>query len=153
MQPFSRARRRERVAELLATVHLEGFGEKRPHELSGGMRQRVALARALAQDARVLLMDEPFGALDAMIRDLLHDQLERIWSESGLTIVFVTHNVREAVRLSDRVILLSSRPGRIAGEFPIDLPRPRSIDSAENAELAAYITEQLRQAVRLESTA
>ena len=84
------------------------------------MRQRVALARALAQEADVLLMDEPFGALDAMTRDVLHDELERVWRETGLTVIFVTHNVREAVRLGDRVILLSSRPGRIVEEYPID---------------------------------
>ena len=95
-----------------------GFGDKRPHELSGGMRQRVALARALAQDADVLLMDEPFGALDAMTRDVLHDELERLWSETGLTVIFVTHNVREAARLGDRVVLLSSRPGRVVEEYP-----------------------------------
>ena len=88
------------------------------------MRQRVALARALAQDADVLLMDEPFGALDAMTRDLLHDELERLWQETGSTVVFVTHNVREAVRLGDRVVLLSSRPGRVAAEFAVDIPRP-----------------------------
>ena len=88
-----------------------GFGDRRPHELSGGMRQRVALARALAQGADVLLMDEPFGALDAMTRDILHDELERIFVEGGLTGVFVTHDVREAVRLGDRVIVLTSRPG------------------------------------------
>ena len=98
-------------------MHLDGFGDKRPHELSGGMRQRVALARALAQDADVLLMDEPFGALDAMTRDLLHDELERLWRDAGLTVLFVTHNVREAVRLGDRVVLLSSRPGRVVEEF------------------------------------
>ena len=90
-----------------------GFGDKRPHELSGGMRQRVALARALAQDVDVLLMDEPFGALDAMTRDVLHEELDKVWRDTGLTIVFVTHNVREAVRLGDRVVLLSSRPGRV----------------------------------------
>ena len=101
------------------------------------MRQRVALARALAQDADVLLMDEPFGALDAMTRDLLHDELERICAERGLTVLFVTHNVREAVRLGDRVVLLSSRPGRVIDEFAVPDPRPRRIDSAEVAELAA----------------
>ena len=109
------AARRERTragrASCSSSVHLGGFADKRPHELSGGMRQRVALARALAQDADVLLMDEPFGALDAMTRDLLHDELERLWQQTGLTVLFVTHNVREAVRLGDRVVLLSSRPG------------------------------------------
>lgn len=149
MRGTSSGERRRRVADLLAMVHLDGFGRKRPHELSGGMRQRVALARALAQNANLFLMDEPFGALDAMIRDLLHDELERLWREAGLTILFVTHNVREAVRLGDRVIVLSSRPGRIAAEFPITLERPRRIDSAENAELAALITDRLRREVRL----
>src|SRR5512142_482114 len=110
---LGKAERRQRTAELLETVRLTGFGGKRPHQLSGGMRQRVALARALAQDADVLLMDEPFGALDAMTRDVLHDELERIWKQTGSTVVFVTHNVREAARLGDRVVLLSSRPGRV----------------------------------------
>ena len=100
-------------------MHLGGAGDKRPHELSGGMRQRVALARSLAQDRQVLLMDEPFAALDAITRDLLHDELERIWKETGRTIVFVTHNVREAVRLGQRVLLLSSRPGRVVGEWQV----------------------------------
>src|SRR6516162_559044 len=109
----AKAERRAKAAELLDTVHLGGFGKKRPHELSGGMRQRVALARALAQDADVLLMDEPFGALDAMTRDLLHDELDRVCEGRNLTVLFVTHNVREAVRLGDRVVLLSSRPGRV----------------------------------------
>src|ERR1700678_2125280 len=95
-----RTERKQRAAELLQVVHLGGFGGKRPHELSGGMRQRVALARALAQDADVLLMDEPFGALDAITRDLLHTELERIVAETGLTVLFVTHNVQEAVRLA-----------------------------------------------------
>jgi NitT/TauT family transport system ATP-binding protein len=140
----SRAERRRRAADLLDVVHLGGFAGKRPHELSGGMRQRVALARALAQDAEVLLMDEPFGALDAMTRDLLHDELDRIWAERGLTVLFVTHNVREAVRLGDRVVVLSSRPGRVIDEFGVPVRRPRRIDSAEVAELAATITDRLR---------
>ena len=142
-----RAERRSRVAELLDLVHLSEFGGKRPHELSGGMRQRVALARALAQDADVLLMDEPFGALDAMTRDVLHDQLDRIKEGRQLTVLFVTHNVREAVRLGDRVVLLSSHPGRVAGEFEVPIPRPRRIDSTPVAELAATITDKLREAV------
>ena len=143
-----RDERRRRAIQLLETVHLGDFGDKRPHELSGGMRQRVALARALAQDADVLLMDEPFGALDAMTRDLLHDELERLWTERGLTVLFVTHNVREAVRLGDRVVLLSSRPGRVISEFPVTIARPRRMDTPEVAELAATITDQLREEVR-----
>ena len=142
-----RTERKARTLELLDAVQLGGFGGKRPHELSGGMRQRVALARALAQDADVLLMDEPFGALDAMTRDLLHDEIERLWREQGLTILFVTHNVREAVRLGDRVVLLSSRPGRVIEEYPVPVERPRRIDSAPVAELASVITDRLREEV------
>ncbi len=142
---FGRAERRQRTAELLETVRLGGFGGKRPHELSGGMRQRVALARALAQDADVLLMDEPFGALDAMTRDLLHDELDRVCAGRQLTILFVTHNVREAVRLGDRVVVLSSRPGRVVDEFAVPIEHPRRIDSTAVAELAARITDRLRE--------
>jgi NitT/TauT family transport system ATP-binding protein len=140
--------RRGRTDELLRLVHLEGFGDRRPHELSGGMQQRAALARALAQDADLLLMDEPFGALDAMTRDRLHDELERIWLGSELTVLFVTHNVREAVRLGDRVVVLSSRPGRVVAEFPVDITRPRRIDSEPVARLAAQVTDRLREEVR-----
>jgi sulfonate transport system ATP-binding protein len=140
-----RAERKQRAAELLEVVHLDGFGGKRPHELSGGMRQRVALARALAQDADVLLMDEPFGALDAMTRDLLHDELDRVCAGRNLTVLFVTHNVREAVRLGDRVVVLSSRPGRVIAEYPVPIQRPRRIDSAPVAELAGTITDRLRE--------
>jgi NitT/TauT family transport system ATP-binding protein len=147
LQGVDRATRKKRAAELLDIVRLRGFGDKRPHELSGGMRQRVALARALAQDADILLMDEPFGALDAMTRDILHDELERIWREQELTVLFVTHNVREAVRLGDRVILLSSRPGRVIEDFPITHQRPRRIDSPEVAGQAAEITDRLRAEV------
>ncbi|WP_026414422.1 ABC transporter ATP-binding protein [Actinomadura oligospora] len=153
-----RAERRARAAELLASVHLAGFERRRPHQLSGGMRQRVALARALAlttdtepagerNTGTLLLMDEPFGALDAMTRDLLHDEIERIWRERSLSVLFVTHNVREAVRLGDRVVLLSSRPGRVVEEFPVPLPRPRRIDSPEVAALAGTITDRLREEV------
>jgi NitT/TauT family transport system ATP-binding protein len=140
--------RKARVNELLELVHLEDFGDKRPHELSGGMRQRTALARSLAQQADILLMDEPFGALDAMTRDLLHDELESLWTRAGLTVLFVTHNVREAVRLGDRVVLLTSRPGRVAEEYAIETPRPRRIDSSLVAERAASITDRLREEVR-----
>ncbi len=143
----AKSERKERVLQLLDLVHLGSFATKRPHELSGGMRQRVALARALAQDADVLLMDEPFGALDAMTRDLLHDELERLWQQRNFTVVFVTHNVREAVRLGDRVVLLTSRPGRVCETFPVAIERPRRIDSTEVATLAATITDRLRQEV------
>jgi NitT/TauT family transport system ATP-binding protein len=143
-----KAERRQRAKDLLAMVHLKGMGGKRPHELSGGMRQRVALARALGQNASVLLMDEPFGAIDAITRDLLHDELERVWQETGVTIVFVTHNVAEAVRLGDRVLVLSSRPGRVVAEFPVTIPRPRRLDSPEVSLLSASITDRLRQEVR-----
>jgi NitT/TauT family transport system ATP-binding protein len=142
-----KAERKRRATELLEIVRLRGFGDKRPHELSGGMRQRVALARSLAQDADILLMDEPFGALDAMTRDILHDELERIWREQELTVLFVTHNVREAVRLGDRVILLSSRPGRVIEDFAIKHERPRRIDSPEVSGQAAEITDRLRAEV------
>jgi len=139
--------RAARVAELLDVVQLTGFADKRPHELSGGMRQRVALARALAQDADVLLMDEPFGALDAMTRDLLHDEVESIWQGTGTTVVFVTHNVREAARLADRIVLLTSRPGRVAAEFAVPIERPRRIESPAVSELAREVTDHLRQDV------
>ena len=142
-----RAERRERVAELLDLVQLTAFADKRPHQLSGGMRQRVALARALAQDADVLLMDEPFGALDAMTRDLLHEVLEGLWRRRKLSIVFVTHEVREAVRLGDRVVLLSSRPGRVIGEFDVDFDRPRGMDSADTVGLAIKIKDRLREEI------
>jgi NitT/TauT family transport system ATP-binding protein len=148
LRKVPRAQRAERVAELLRSVHLEDFAKRRPHQLSGGMRQRVALARTLALDTPVLLMDEPFGALDAMTRDILHDEIERIWQERRLTVLFVTHNVREAARLGDRIVLLSSRPGRVVWERRVDVPRPRRIDSPEIAAVAAEVIDRLRQEVR-----
>jgi NitT/TauT family transport system ATP-binding protein len=138
---------KEESEELLARVFLSGQGGKRVHELSGGMRQRVALARALAQRANVLLMDEPFAALDAITRDVLHEELAGIWADTGLTVVFVTHNVREAIRLGQRVLLMSSRPGRIVGEWQVDLPPPRRIDDPAVAELASGITDRLREEI------
>jgi len=148
LRGVSPAIRKQSVQSLLELVHLQGFGRRQPHELSGGMRQRVALARALAQQAEILLMDEPFGALDAMTRDILHEELEKLWEETGFTILFVTHNVREAVRLGDRVIVLSSRPGRIVADFPVNIPRPRRLESPEVNALAGPITDRLREEVR-----
>jgi NitT/TauT family transport system ATP-binding protein len=136
--------RRVIVNRLLAMVGLIDFADSRPHELSGGMRQRAALARALAQESQLLLMDEPFAALDAITRDALHDDLSRVWGETGSTIVFVTHNVREAVRLADRVVLMTSRPGRVGQIWEVDIPRPRTLDSLEVASLATEITARLR---------
>jgi len=148
LRGMSRVERQARVTELLRVVHLEEFAKRQPHELSGGMRQRVALARTLGLASPVLLMDEPFGALDAMTRDILHDEVERIWTERRLTVIFVTHNVREAARLGDRIVLLSSRPGRVVWERPVDIARPRRIDSPEVAAIAAEVTDRLRQEVR-----
>ena len=148
LRGVGRRERAERALELLELVRLHDFADKRPHELSGGMRQRVALARALAQEADILLMDEPFGALDAITRDVLHDEIERVAAEQSLTIVFVTHNVREAARLGDRIVLLSSRPGRVVAEFPVEVDRPRRIESPEVSSLAAEVTVRLREEVR-----
>jgi NitT/TauT family transport system ATP-binding protein len=142
--------RRARAGEarrLLDLVHLDGAAARRVHELSGGMRQRVALARALGQEGRVLLMDEPFAALDAITRDVMHDELTRIWQETGLSVVFVTHNVREAVRLGQRVVLLSSRPGRVVREWTVGIPQPRRIEDPAVGDLSTEITEHLRREI------
>ncbi|KRF08321.1 sulfate ABC transporter ATP-binding protein [Arthrobacter sp. Soil782] len=136
----SKTDRRSEAARLLELVHLSDAAHKRPHELSGGMRQRVALARSLAQNRDVLLMDEPFAALDAITRDLLHDELQRVWRETGRTIVFITHNVREAVRLGQRVLLMSSRPGRVVAEWAAEKQDP--------VALTAEITTELRKEIR-----
>ena len=144
---MSKAERREKTEYYLRLVHLSQFKDSYTHQLSGGMRQRVALARALATEPDVLLMDEPFAALDAQTRDLLHDELERIWAETGRTIIFVTHNVREAVRLGDRVVLFTFRPGRIKREFLIDLPRPRHLEDATVAQTAGEVLKELREEI------
>jgi NitT/TauT family transport system ATP-binding protein len=148
LRGVGKTERRERAGELLALVRLQDAGGKRPHELSGGMRQRVAMARALAQDSDVLLMDEPFAALDAITRDVLHEELVRIRQSQSLTVMFVTHNVREAVRLGDRVVLLSSRPGRVAKEYAVGIDHPRRIESPEVARLSVEITGDLRDEIR-----
>jgi NitT/TauT family transport system ATP-binding protein len=142
-----RADRRAEASRLLCLVNLEGQEGKRVHELSGGMRQRVALARSLAQDSSVLLMDEPFAALDAITRDVLHQELTRVWAEQGLSVVFVTHNVREAARLGQRVVLMGSRPGRIVREWQVDIPQPRTIESPGVSSLAAEITRELHKEI------
>jgi NitT/TauT family transport system ATP-binding protein len=148
LRGLPKAERRPEAERLLELVRLTGSYGKRVHELSGGMRQRVALARALAQDSSLLLMDEPFAALDAITRDVLHEELTRIWSETGVSVLFVTHNVREAVRLAQRVVLLSSRPGRIARTWRVDIPQPRRIEDAAVSALSVDITDQLRGEIR-----
>jgi NitT/TauT family transport system ATP-binding protein len=147
MKGVSKAEREEKTRYYLRLVHLSQFQKSYTHQLSGGMRQRVALARALATEPDVLLMDEPFAALDAQTRDLLHDELERIWAETGRTIIFVTHNVREAIRLGDRVALLTFRPGRVKREFPVDLTRPRSLEDVAVARAAREILDELREEI------
>jgi len=141
---------REKAEYFLELVGLKRFMHSNVHELSGGMKQRVALARALAPNPSVLLMDEPFGALDALTREQLYGDIQRIWSQHRKTIVFVTHNVREAVCLGDRVILFSPHPGRIREEFAIPLPRPRDINSVDLARYATDITHVLKGYVQAE---
>lgn len=136
--------RKERARYFLELVGLGKFTRASIHELSGGMRQRVALARSLAPNPRVLLMDEPFAALDAMTREQLYGDLQRICAEHRKTVVFVTHNVREAACLGDRVFIFSPHPGRLCGEFTIALPRPRDINNPALAEYASEITDRLR---------
>ena len=147
MKGIAKAEREEKTRQYLRLVHLAKFEHSYIHQLSGGMRQRVAIARALATEPVVLMMDEPFAALDAQTRDLLHDELERIWNDTGRTIIFVTHNVREAVRLGDRVVLLTFRPGRVKSEFPIELPRPRHLEDLEVAGTAREILDELREEI------
>jgi NitT/TauT family transport system ATP-binding protein len=146
-QKIPLAERRQRVKEYLRLVHLEKFQAAHVHELSGGMRQRVAIARALVLEPRILLMDEPFAALDTQTRDLLVEELRGIWSELRNTILFVTHNVREAVYLADRVALFSFRPGRIKRVYTIDLPRPRDPMDPRLEEIVRSIVEELHAEV------
>ena len=143
-----KARRRERALDALRMVHLHRFSDAFVHQLSGGMKQRVALARALVMNPEILLMDEPFAALDAQTRDMLHGELQAIWSETKKTIVFVTHNVREASCLGDRVVLLTARPGCIKREFRVDQPRPRQIEDPGTISLARMILADLKDEVR-----
>jgi NitT/TauT family transport system ATP-binding protein len=147
MKGVPREERCARARHYLRLVHLTGFETSYVHQLSGGMKQRVALARSLATEPDVLLMDEPFAALDAQTRDLLHEELERIWAETHRTIVFVTHNVREAVRLGDRVVVLTFRPGHIKSQFPIHLPRPRHLEDPALALVAREVLAQLKEEI------
>lgn len=142
-----RADQHSEADRLLRLVGLAGEESKRPHELSGGMRQRVAIARALARGSQVLLMDEPFSALDAITRDVLHDELVTLWKERGLTIVFVTHNVREAVSLGQRVVLMAAHPGRIVREWTIDESYPRDPSADAIRDFERDITAALKDEV------
>lgn len=154
LKPNLRAKDRKDIAKYyLELVGLSRFERANIHELSGGMKQRVALARALAPNPRVLLMDEPFAALDALTREQLYGDIQRIWRARQKTIVFVTHNVREAVCLGDRVLLFSPHPGRIQEEFVIDLPRPRDFNSTELAAYASRIMRSLRAFTQTEEVA
>src|SRR4051794_6399838 len=129
---------RQRARELMAMVGLQGYEDKYPYELSGGMQQRAAIARALVHDPKLILMDEPFGALDALTREKMNLELLRIWKESGKTIVFVTHGISEAVFLGTRVVVMTAGPARMADNFEIDLPHPRSLDMKTHEAFGVY---------------
>jgi NitT/TauT family transport system ATP-binding protein len=147
MAGVPRDERDERVARALAMVHLTHSARKLVHELSGGMKQRVAIARALVMDPAVLLMDEPFAALDAQTRTLLHEQLQEIWIQTHKTILFVTHSVGEAVRLADRIVVLHSHPGRIRREIDVALPHPRNFDSGDITALVRTVRKEIEDEV------
>lgn len=134
-----RKKSRERARELLAMVGLEGFENSRPYELSGGMQQRAAIARALIHDPKLILMDEPFGALDALTREKMNLELQRIWKESGKTIIFVTHGIQEAVFLGSHCAVLTAGPARMADFFSIDLPQPRSLEMKTSDAFGTYV--------------
>jgi len=150
MLGWERARRKRRVDDMLALVELEGFGDHHPWQLSGGMQMRVAIARALAFSPALLLMDEPFGALDEMTRERLNMELLRIWDASLSTVVFVTHSIAEAVFLSTRVVVMSARPGRIAAVVNVDLPSPRAAQTREEPRYFELVT-RVREALHLGS--
>ncbi|HXY81334.1 MAG TPA: ABC transporter ATP-binding protein [Gaiellaceae bacterium] len=148
MLGWDRERRKARVEEMLDLVELGSFGEHHPWQLSGGMQQRVSIARALSFEPALLLMDEPFGALDEMTRERLNLELLSIWETLGSTVIFVTHSISEAVFLSTKVVVMSPRPGRIAGTIDVDLPRPRAAETREDPhyfELVTAVRELLRK--------
>jgi NitT/TauT family transport system ATP-binding protein len=145
-QGRSRAEADQRGRHFISLVHLDGFEEALPHQLSGGMRMRVQLARALAVDPAVLLMDEPFAALDAQTRGHMHQLLQRIWTRDRKTVVFVTHDVREALVLGDRVVVMAARPGRVLKDLEVRLPRPRDPDDPNLVDLSRRIRQELRRA-------
>src|SRR5690606_14939994 len=150
-----RAEREQIARHHIAQVGLAGFEHRYPSQLSGGMQQRVGLARALAVDPNILLMDEPFGAVDAQTRQLLQEDLLEIWQRNEKTVVFITHSMEEAVYLSDRVVIMHPRPGRVAEILEVDLPRPRGPEIREDPEFArltAYVWRSLRDSVRDEVT-
>jgi NitT/TauT family transport system ATP-binding protein len=134
---------RDTVEHFVELVGLKRFAEAYPHQLSGGMKQRVAIARVLANDAEMVLMDEPFGALDAMTRERLQDELLELWQRTGLTVIFVTHAIEEAIFLADRVVVMTPGPGRIDSEFRVELPRPRDIAGREFNDLRRLLSSKL----------
>jgi NitT/TauT family transport system ATP-binding protein len=138
---WDKTKRNARVGEMLELVELTGFDKHYPWQLSGGMQQRVAIARALSFSPALLLMDEPFGALDEMTRERLNLELLRLWAETGSTVIFVTHSISEAVFLSTRVVVMSPRPGRVAGIVPIDLEQPRGVETREDPRFFELVTE------------
>lgn len=141
-----RAEARRIVERYVQLIDLRGFENKYPHQLSGGMRQRVALARALAVNPDILLMDEPFAALDSFTRERMQDELVRIWQHERKAILFITHNIDEAIKLGDRIVIMSPRPGRISEVIAVNSPRPRDADSSENSRLAQHIRASLHGA-------
>jgi NitT/TauT family transport system ATP-binding protein len=143
-----KAERRARVRQQIASVGLSGFEHRYPQELSGGMRQRVALARVLVNDPKILLMDEPFAALDAQTRTMMQQELLRIWSTERRTAIFITHNIEEAILLGDRVVIMTARPGRIKEIVAVDLPRPRDVTSVEFNALRRRVAELLEDEVQ-----